>query len=81
MKNKTYDLAPGNILQNMYLKRQLKTIINCKNDHQYLNFLELGSGNGNISNILLSLGFKGIGFDLCKKACDINYQRNKFYIK
>lgn len=68
-----------NILQNMYLKRRLN-IIN-KNDNQYLNLLELGSLNRNISNILLGLGFIRIGFGLSKKACNINYQRNIIYFE
>jgi len=77
---KTYDMAPGNILQNMYIKSRLKKILKI-NSHQTLNFIELGSGNGNISKILLSFGFNGIGFDISNEACKINYQKNERYIK
>lgn len=73
--NKTYDLAPGNILQNMYIKRRLKKY------NEKTTFMEVGSGNGNISTILLESGMRGIGFDLSKTVCDINRIKNKFYIR
>ena len=74
---KTYNLAPGNILQNMYLKKRIVT----NKQTNKLTFIELGSGNGNISNILLKLGLSGIGFDLNKDACILNENLNEIFIK
>jgi SAM-dependent methyltransferase len=73
--DKTYDLAPGNILQNMYLKHRLKKY------YEKTTFIEVGSGNGNISTILLESGMRGIGFDLNKTACNINRIKNTLYIE
>jgi len=72
----TYNLAPGNILQNMYLKSRLRQLQGSKKT-----FIELGSGNGNISAILLNSGMSGIGFDLSETACDLNRKKNGSYIK
>ncbi len=72
---KTYDQAPGNVLQNMYLKSRLK-----KWAMRGMRFIEMGAGNGNISNILLEAGLNGIGFDLSEKACANNSRRNEFYL-
>ncbi len=69
------NLPPGNILQNMYIKHRLKK------HHEKRTFIEVGSGNGNISAILLDFKMKGMGFDLNKKACDINRIKNTFYIE
>lgn len=71
-----YNLAPGNILQNMYLKKRIKLLLKNKK----IKFIELGSGNGNISNILLRFGLEGIGFDLNEEACKINGEINNKYI-
>src|SRR5438105_9444318 len=72
---KVYDQAPGNVLQNMYLKRRLK-----KWALKGMRFVEMGSGNGSISTILLEAGLSGIGFDLSEKACANNARRNEFYV-
>lgn len=66
-------LPPGNILQNLYIKERVR-----KNKPK--NFLEIGSGNGHISNILLKFGIKGVGYDLNLSACDNNSILNKKYI-
>lgn len=50
-------LPPGTILQHLYLKERLYKI-------QPGHFLEVGCGKGFISNILLDLGWTGIGCDL-----------------
>ncbi|MGD9824046.1 SAM-dependent methyltransferase [Desulfobacter sp.] len=75
---KTYNSAPGNILQNMYLNHRLIHHIVKK---KAMKFIEVGSGNGNISRILLNNGLSGIGTDLSKTACRINEERNQDFIK
>ncbi len=72
---KWYDQSPGNVLQNMYLKRRLK-----KWATRGMRFIEMGAGNGHISSILLEAGLNGIGFDLSEKACENNSRRNELYI-
>ena len=42
-------LPPGNILQNIYLKKRLKGLKSKR-------FLEVGSGNGLLSNVILKSG-------------------------
>ena len=71
-----YDLAPGNVLQNMYIKYRLNRYA-----RQPRTFIELGPGNGNISNILLSRGLSGIGYDLNDAACGKNRAKNNEFIK
>jgi hypothetical protein len=44
-------LPPGNILQQLYLKERVNFY---KNKYQYRKFLEIGSGNGHISYVLLN---------------------------
>lgn len=67
-------LPPGNILQNMYLKKLLK-------DRKWNSFLEIGSGNGYISNIFLKNGLSGVGFDLNESACENNRELNRNFVK
>lgn len=43
-------------------------------------FLEIGSGNGHISNILLKKGWEGMGVDLNSSACELNQHKNKRFI-
>ena len=43
--------------------------------------MKIGSGNGNVSNIFLKKGFRGLGFDLNKSACDNNKLKNGKFIK
>ncbi len=66
-------LPPGNILQYLYIKERVQ-----KNKPK--NFLEIGSGNGYISNFLLKSGITGLGYDLNASACDNNRMLNKEYI-
>lgn len=75
MKSNFFNLPPGTILQSMFIRNYLKN-----NSVEEKTFLEIGSGSGQISNILLSLGMKGIGFDLSPKACSQNENINKEYI-
>jgi SAM-dependent methyltransferase len=63
-------LPPGNILQNMYLTSTIK-------NNNWNNFLEIGSGNGYVSNLLLNNGLVGKGCDLNASACENNQQINQ----
>lgn len=67
-------LPPGNILQNIYLKERVKK-------NKPATFLEIGSGNGYVSNLLLKMGLKGVGYDLNHSACQNNIELNNKYIK
>lgn len=69
------ELAPGYILQKMFLKNRLKKIL-----RRDMEFYDVGSGSGNTSKILLDLGLKGTGFDLNEEACQLNESLNKPYI-
>ena len=63
MLNKNmYGLPPGSILQFLYFDERIKVLM----QKGYNSFIEVGSGKGIVSNHLLNLGFKGIGFDLNK---------------
>lgn len=50
-------LPPGTILQLMYLEERLRRIPAGR-------FLEIGPGSGEISNLLLKLGWRGVSYDL-----------------
>ena len=66
-------MAPGSILQHMYLKKRLKA-------KGYRYFCEIGSGEGLLSRLMLNSGMQGIGYDLNPAACDYNANLNKDYI-
>lgn len=69
-------LAPGTILQFMFIEDRLKrTAYNSKR------FIEVGSGNGHLSNLLLNCGFSGVGVDLNQSACNNNIALNQQYIE
>ena len=72
---KTTEIAPGSILQRMYLKSRLRKL-KLKDGR----FLEIGAGTGYISRILLKKGLKGIGLDLNIDSCEVNREINKDYI-
>lgn len=67
------DLAPGSILQRMYLQRRMRM-------HDFKTFCEIGCGRGTLSNRLLTMGLTGIGFDLNPVACEANSERNEEFI-
>jgi SAM-dependent methyltransferase len=69
-----YRLAPGHILQLMYLKRRLRGLRGKR-------FIEVGAGNGHVSSALLALGMSGVGFDLNASACLNNSRANGRYIE
>jgi cyclopropane fatty-acyl-phospholipid synthase-like methyltransferase len=62
----------------MYLKRRLKVL---KERHHFNSFIELGSGDGAISNILLNAGMTGAGFDLNEEACAVNKNINNKFLE
>ena len=65
-------LPPGNILQYLFLKERLNRYRGIGKK----SFIEIGSGNGNVSEIFLKKGFEGIGFDLNESACANNRKHN-----
>lgn len=71
----TTEIAPGSILQRMYLKSRFK-------DWKIKGtFLEIGSGTGYISKLFLENNLKGIGLDLNNESCKINTNLNNLYIE
>jgi SAM-dependent methyltransferase len=64
-----YRLAPGHILQLLYLKERLRR-------RAARSFIEVGAGSGYLSATLLSLGMDGSGFDLNADACAENERAN-----
>jgi cyclopropane fatty-acyl-phospholipid synthase-like methyltransferase len=64
-----YRLAPGHILQFLYVKQRLR-------GRGFRTFIDVGAGNGYLSRVLLALGLKGSGFDLNPSACDNNRALN-----
>jgi 2-polyprenyl-3-methyl-5-hydroxy-6-metoxy-1,4-benzoquinol methylase len=64
-----YRLAPGHILQLLYLKERLRA-------RSLATFIEVGAGNGYLSHALLGLGLTGSGFDLNAVACAENREAN-----
>lgn len=68
-------LAPGTILQFIFIRNRLRKILSKKQ-----NFIEVGSGNGYLSNLLLNMEFNGFGVDLNQSACDNNCELNKSFI-
>lgn len=67
------EIAPGYILQRMYLH----SCIRRWKKEKRTTFIEVGSGNGINSQLFLSHGLKGTSFDLNPDACKKNIIRNK----
>jgi cyclopropane fatty-acyl-phospholipid synthase-like methyltransferase len=65
----TYRLAPGHVLQFLYVKQRL-------NKRGFRTFVEAGAGTGQLSRELLKLGLTGTGFDLNPDACGHNSELN-----
>ena len=63
-------------VRGLYIKYRLKSLKKTSK-----RFVELGSGNGNISNILLKRGLCGVGYDLSDTACTNNAETNAEYCK
>ncbi len=66
-------LAPGIILQNLYVEERLK-------NHAPGRFIEIGIGRGHLSRMLLEMGWTGTGFDLGEQALEDAAQINKKYV-
>ena len=66
---------PGTILQRLYIFKRISKL-----KLKQVEFLELGGGNGALSNLLLSHGFTGMSFDLNKDSCLINESNNSSFI-
>jgi SAM-dependent methyltransferase len=58
-------LAPGHVLQHMYLTRRLRP-------YRGGRFIEVGSGSGLLSSVLLGMGMTGEGVDRNPDACAEN---------
>jgi cyclopropane fatty-acyl-phospholipid synthase-like methyltransferase len=69
-------LAPGTILQFMFVKNRLKKIFGANKS-----FIEVGSGNGHLSNLLLKQNYIGTGVDLNSSACENNKALNTKFIE
>jgi SAM-dependent methyltransferase len=67
-------LPPGTILQYLYIRERLKK----RRSGQ--RFLDIGSGNGMLSSLLLNMGFQGLAVDLNQGACENNRKANQSYI-
>lgn len=68
-------LPPGTILQFMFIENRLR-----KKFDNNKRFIEAGSGNGHLSNLLLECGYTGVGIDLNQSANDNNTILNRKYI-
>lgn len=69
-------LAPGTILQFIFVRNRLKKLFDKKSK-----FIEVGSGNGHLSNLLLRNGYNGFGVDLNESACENNKELNREFIQ
>ena len=67
-------LPPGTILQFMYIKERLRRLKPGK-------FIEIGVGQGHLSNLLLNLGWRGTGLDLNPTTIQVAKKNNENYIK
>lgn len=72
------ELAPGYILQQMFIKRRLRALYS--KSKQNVRFYEVGTGKGANTSILLKMGFSGVGYELNPKACLTTALLNKQYI-
>lgn len=68
-------LPPGTILQRLHVRRRLKSM-----GFYGGSFYEVGSGQGELSNLLLEAGFVGTGFDLNPTACERNAKLNRRWL-
>lgn len=68
-------LPPGTILQLLYFKERMKLL------GKGSRFLDIGSGNGMLSSLLLKLGLNGVAIDLNAEACKKNSTTNLKYIQ
>lgn len=64
-------LAPGSILQRMHLRSRVRQASN-----RSRTFIEIGAGEGGLSQLLLEEGLTGCGYDLNSEACARNHHKN-----
>ena len=67
--------APGTILQFQFIRERLR-----RKSKKPMKFIEVGSGKGFLSHLLLSEGHAGVGVDLNQSACAINQEVNEQHI-
>jgi 2-polyprenyl-3-methyl-5-hydroxy-6-metoxy-1,4-benzoquinol methylase len=67
--------APGTILQFLFIRERLR-----RKSKKPMKFIEVGSGKGFLSHLLLSEGHAGVGVDLNQSACAINQEVNEQHI-
>ncbi|MHB8656949.1 MAG: class I SAM-dependent methyltransferase [Solirubrobacteraceae bacterium] len=67
-------LPPGTILQQLYLRERLVRL-------RAGRFVEVGVGRGQISRILLDLGWSGRAYDLSQEAVEQAHQLNVEYVE
>lgn len=70
----TSPLPPGTILQHMYFKERLRHL-------KPGSFIEIGTGHGILSRVLLQQGWQGVGYDLNERSLTIASQVNQPYIE
>ena len=64
---------PGTVLQHMYLRERLSEVAPGR-------FVEVGVGSGHVAQLLLSLGWSGIGYDLNPSAVAHAAELNSDYV-
>jgi SAM-dependent methyltransferase len=62
-------LPPGTILQRLYLRRRLKHVRPGR-------FVEVGTGTGDLAELLIGLGWQGVGYELNPDAAATARRRN-----
>lgn len=72
---KTREIAPGSLLQRLYIAERLR-----KHRNTVQEFYELGSGNGYNARLLLESGLTGMSIDMNESACEKNRMLNKSFI-
>ena len=72
---KTTELAPGAILQQMYLDERMARCHPSRG-----RFVDLGAGAGQASSVLLRRGWSGVGIDLNECACRRNSETNSRFV-
>ena len=72
---RTAELAPGSILQQMYLDERLVGRAQTPGT-----FVDLGAGTGGISSVLLARQWRGSGVDLNEGACATNASTNGHFV-
>ena len=72
---RTAELAPGSILQQMYLDERLARRAGTPGT-----FIDLGAGTGGTSSVLLARGWRGSGLDLNETACARNASTNGHFV-